>query len=101
MAACWDSEAYDVEVVQTRENPPNPGHGYGFVTGNDISTLTRTRLTRTRDPYGFCQPAVIPIQGSATPSERAFSSGGITGCARRNRLQPAVFEALQLLKSAY
>jgi len=43
----------------------------------------------------------LAIQGSATPSERAFSSGGITGCTRRNRLQPAVFEGLQILKSAY
>ena len=43
----------------------------------------------------------LAIQGSATPSERAFSSGGITGCTRRNRLQPTVFEGLQLLKSAY
>lgn len=41
------------------------------------------------------------IQGSATPSERAFSSGGITGIARRNRLKPEVFESLQILKSAY
>ena len=43
----------------------------------------------------------LAIQGSATPSERAFSSGGITGCTWRNRLQPTVFEGLQLLKSAY
>ncbi|KAF8271634.1 hypothetical protein EI94DRAFT_1567933, partial [Lactarius quietus] len=43
----------------------------------------------------------LAIQGSATPSERAFSSGGITGCAQRSRLQPTLFEALQLLKSAY
>ena len=43
----------------------------------------------------------LAIQGSATPSERAFSSGGITGCAWRNRLKPRVFESLQLLKSAY
>jgi hypothetical protein len=43
----------------------------------------------------------LAIQGSATPSECAFSSGGITGCARRNRLHPDVFEGLQLLKSAY
>jgi hypothetical protein len=43
----------------------------------------------------------LAIQGSAMPSERAFSSGGITGCAQRNRLQPSVFEALQVLKSAY
>jgi hypothetical protein len=43
----------------------------------------------------------LPIQGSATPSERAFSSGGITGTARRNRLSTDVFEALQILKSAY
>ena len=41
------------------------------------------------------------IQGSATPSERAFSSGGITGAARRNRLSVEAFEALQILKSTY
>ena len=43
----------------------------------------------------------LAIQGSATPSERAFSSGGITDQSRRNRLTPDIFEALQLLKSAY
>ena len=43
----------------------------------------------------------LAIQGSATPSERAFSSGGITGTAKRNCLTPEAFEALQLLKSAY
>jgi hypothetical protein len=43
----------------------------------------------------------LEIQGSATPSEHTFSSGGITGCAQRNRLHPDVFEGLQLLKSAY
>ena len=43
----------------------------------------------------------LAIQGSATLSERAFSSGGITGCAQRNRLHSGVFEGLQLLKSAY
>ncbi|KAG2099593.1 uncharacterized protein F5147DRAFT_582643, partial [Suillus discolor] len=43
----------------------------------------------------------LAIQGSSTPSERAFSSGGITDHSRRNRLTPDVFEALQLLKSTY
>ena len=43
----------------------------------------------------------LAIQGSATPSERAFSSGGTTGTAKRNRLNVEVFESLQLLKSAY
>jgi hypothetical protein len=43
----------------------------------------------------------LAIQGSATPSERAFSGGGITGTANRNRLSVATFEALQILKSAY
>jgi len=43
----------------------------------------------------------MAIQGSATPSERAFSSGGLTGVALRNRLNVKTFEALQLLKSAY
>jgi hAT family C-terminal dimerisation region len=43
----------------------------------------------------------LAIQGSATPSERAFSSGGTTGTVKRNRLNVNVFESLQLLKSAY
>jgi hypothetical protein len=43
----------------------------------------------------------LAIQGSATPSERAFSGGGITGTANRNRLSVRTFEALQILKSAY
>ena len=43
----------------------------------------------------------LAIQGSATPSECAFSSGGITDTAHRNRLSPNLFEALQILKSAY
>ncbi|KIK33092.1 hypothetical protein CY34DRAFT_100222, partial [Suillus luteus UH-Slu-Lm8-n1] len=43
----------------------------------------------------------LAIQGSSTASERAFSSGGLTGTKRRNRLNKDVFENLQLLKSAY
>ena len=43
----------------------------------------------------------LAIQGSATPSECAFSSGSLTGTKYRNRLNGAVFESLQLLKSAY
>ena len=43
----------------------------------------------------------LAIQGLATPSERAFSGGGITGSSTRNSLSPSSFEALQLLKSAY
>jgi hypothetical protein len=43
----------------------------------------------------------LAIQGSSTPSERAFSSGGLTGTTLRNRLVMEVFEALQILKSGY
>lgn len=43
----------------------------------------------------------LAIQGSSTASERTFSSGGLTGMKRRNRLKEDVFESLQLLKSAY
>ncbi|KAF5371872.1 hypothetical protein D9615_009521 [Tricholomella constricta] len=52
---------------------------------------TLARLTRNH----------LAIQGSATPSEHVFSSGGLTGVALRNRLTVEAFEALQLLKSAY
>lgn len=43
----------------------------------------------------------LPIQGSSTAAERAFSSGSLTGTKLRNRLTSEIFEALQLLKSAY
>jgi hypothetical protein len=43
----------------------------------------------------------LAIQGSSVPSERAFSSGGLTDTSLHNRLSPATFEALQILKSAY
>ncbi|KZT51672.1 hATC-domain-containing protein, partial [Calocera cornea HHB12733] len=40
----------------------------------------------------------LPIQASAVPSERVFSSSKETDTKRRNRLSPALMEALQLLK---
>jgi len=43
----------------------------------------------------------LAIQGSATPSERAFSNASLTDGKQRNRLVPDMFEALQTLKSAY
>jgi len=43
----------------------------------------------------------LAIQGLSTPSEHAFSSGGLTGTNLYNQLSPDVFEALQILKSAY
>ena len=43
----------------------------------------------------------LAIQGSATPSERAFSNASLTDTKQRSRLMPQVFESLQILKSAY
>jgi hypothetical protein len=43
----------------------------------------------------------LAIQGSAVPSERAFSSSALTATARRNRMLSETFGQLQLLKSAY
>ena len=43
----------------------------------------------------------LAIQGSASPSERAFSAGALTGMKQRNSLKPKTFEALQLLRSVY
>jgi hypothetical protein len=42
----------------------------------------------------------LPIQASAVPCERAFSSGSETLTARRNRIEPSTMEALQMLKYA-
>ena len=43
----------------------------------------------------------LAIQGSSVPSECAFSSGGLTGTRLCGRLNPRMFEALQILKSGY
>ncbi|KIJ55941.1 hypothetical protein M422DRAFT_95683, partial [Sphaerobolus stellatus SS14] len=43
----------------------------------------------------------LTIQGSAVPCERCFSSSGLTGTNRCNRLLPKTFEGLQILKNAY
>ena len=43
----------------------------------------------------------LAIQGSAVPSECAFSSGGLMATSRRNKLSVWTFESLQLLKSTY
>ncbi|KAF5337972.1 hypothetical protein D9758_014315 [Tetrapyrgos nigripes] len=40
----------------------------------------------------------LAIQGSGTPSERTFSSAGLTDT---KRLKPEMFAALQILKAAY
>ena len=43
----------------------------------------------------------LAIQGSSVPSERSFSSGGLTDTKSCNSLSPETFEALQILKSCY
>ena len=40
----------------------------------------------------------IPIQASAVPSERVFSSSAETDTKKRNRINPVLMEALQMLK---
>lgn len=40
----------------------------------------------------------LPIQASAVPSERVFSSSGETDTGRRNRINPVLMESLQMLK---
>ena len=42
----------------------------------------------------------LPIQASAVPCEWAFPSGAETLMAHRNRIKPALMEALQMLKFA-
>lgn len=42
----------------------------------------------------------LPIQASAVPSERVFSSSAETDTKKRNRINPVLMEALQMLKFA-
>jgi hypothetical protein len=40
----------------------------------------------------------LPIQASAVPCERVFSSSAETDTKKRNRIKPELMEALQILK---
>jgi hAT family C-terminal dimerisation region len=40
----------------------------------------------------------LPVQASAVPCERIFSSSAETDTKRRNRISPPLMEALQMLK---
>lgn len=42
----------------------------------------------------------LPIQASAVPCERVFSSSSDTDTKKRNRIRPELMEALQILKFA-
>jgi len=42
----------------------------------------------------------LPIQASAVPSERVFSSSSETDTKKRKRIHPILMEALQMLKFA-
>ena len=44
---------------------------------------------------------ILPIQGSAVPCERVFSSAKETMSPRRNRVGPKLMEALQMLKFSH
>jgi hypothetical protein len=41
---------------------------------------------------------ILPIQASSVPCERVFSLSKETTTARRNKLEPKLVEALQILK---
>jgi hypothetical protein len=43
----------------------------------------------------------LAIQGSSVSSKRAFSAAGLDKSLLRNRMKADIFEALQILKSAY
>jgi hypothetical protein len=43
----------------------------------------------------------LAIQGSSVPSERTFSAAGLDKSLLRNHMKADIFEALQILKSAY
>ncbi|KAJ7938684.1 hypothetical protein B0H13DRAFT_2301311 [Mycena leptocephala] len=67
------------------EQPDNMLHWWGHNT-------SRPTLRRMACDY---------LQGSATPAERVFFSGSLTGTKLYNSLTADLFEALQLLKSPY
>ncbi|KIL56126.1 hypothetical protein M378DRAFT_39166, partial [Amanita muscaria Koide BX008] len=81
------------ELKQYLESGAEPTDNVVAWWGNQSDSKYPTMKRIARD--------YLAIQGSATPSERAFSSGGVTGTLRRSSLSTKTFEALQILKHAY
>ncbi|KAG5649092.1 hypothetical protein H0H81_006365 [Sphagnurus paluster] len=82
----------------------------------EFDTYTRALLLRDTDMIKFWDVTehqkmfltiyrialdYIPMQASAVPCERVFSSASETDTKRRNKLNPNLFEALQILKFAH
>ena len=66
---------------------------------SQTTTLTLPQNVEKRFPNLFCLAMdVLPAQASSVPCERLFSSGKETYTACRNRIQPNLMEALQVLK---
>lgn len=59
------------------------------------------RFLRNSMPHLFhVAMDILPVAASSVASERAFSSSKLTDAQHRNRLDPATFEAIQVLKFA-
>lgn len=59
--------------------------------------LYQSKQTRFPTLYRMAMD-ILPIQASAVPCERVFSSSKETMSGRRNRINPGLMEALQMLK---
>ncbi|KAJ7237609.1 hypothetical protein C8J57DRAFT_1246894 [Mycena rebaudengoi] len=112
LAAAAAALKFSPHIAATKPQPVEPAlHRYGSsylmdaVNSLQQGDLAQANPRAERDGY-ISAPVeqvkdVVHWWGSSTPAERAFSSSSLTGTKLRNRLTPEIFEALQLLKSAY
>ena len=84
------------------------GSKHGFILSSHQLLVSGADMHLVLQQHSMQYPTVariakdfLAIQGSAVPSERAFSSSALTATACRNRLLSETFGQLQLLKSAY
>lgn len=69
------------------------------VNNNVSSTKWIFQVNSTSFPTLFAMAMdFLPIQATAVPCERVFSSSAETDTKRRNRISPLLMEALQMLK---
>lgn len=75
-------------------------HTYlGVQIANKTDPITFWQMSQTLYPTLFrISMDYLPIQASSVPSERIFSSSAETTTKRRNRISPALMEALQMAK---
>jgi hypothetical protein len=108
--AAWMREAVASRIAEEAQDA-DPYHELDAYLASPLEpfeSLEEVGVIKWWKDHGVVYPTLarmardfLAVPGSSTASERQFSSARHIGTEFRNRLTPAVFEAVQILKGGY